>query len=564
MILVTSALPRRPASVDFRLHHALNLRMSWRKAYAAFAGIALVAALVAVVATLSGHKGNASADVLVVGQAAEPRSLDPGTVTSLNDFRIIVNVFDRLVRFEPGTLRIGPSLAKSWEVSGDGLTYTFRLRDGVRFHDGTALDAEAVSFSLRRMLDPDHPFHNTSPFPLAFFYDPVSAVRVTGPLTIEIVLEQPFAPLLAYLAHPAASIVSPSAVRTHGKQFGRRPVGSGPFRFDQWDSRIRVVLTRNEHYWDGAPASAAVVFRPILDSSTRLTELIAGQIDVMLEVQPDEVDVLERLGRFRLLDQLGPHLWYLILNVRSGPLADVRVRQAVNHAIDKRSLVENVLRNTAVTAAGPIPEAFGWAYAPPPPDVMTHDPERARALLAEAGAAGAPLTLLVPQGGSGLMLPVAMATAIEADLGRVGLQTTIRTMEWNTYLAQVNDGLGPNEDMAAMAWMVTDPDTLPYLTLRRDAWPEAGGFNSGYYANLEVDRLIEAARRSTGEAARADLYRAVQHRVRADAPWAAIASWTQTTAVQETVHGLRLEPCFELRLKDVRKAAPSAPETALN
>lgn len=548
--------------MDFPVGCALTLHMSWRKACAALAGIALLAALVAVVATTAGDRSNAAADVLVVGQVAEPRSLDPGTVTSLNDFRIIVNVFDRLVRFEPGTLRIGPSLARSWAVSDDGLTYTFRLREGVRFHDGTPLDAEAVSFSLKRMLDPDHPFHDTSPFPLAFFYDPIHAVRVVDPLTIEIVLSEPFAPLLAYLAHPAASIVSPSAVRALGKQFGRHPVGSGPFRFAQWDSRIRVVLTRNEQYWDGPPSSAVVVFRPILDPGIRLTELIAGQIDVMLDVQPDEVDVLERLGRFRLLDRLGPHLWYLILNMRTGPLADVRVRRAINAAIDKRGLVETVLRNTAVTAAGPIPEAFRWAYLPPRPGMTTQDPGRARALLAEAGAAGASLTLLVPQGGSGLMLPVAMATAIQADLERVGLHTTIRTMEWNTYLARVNDGLGPGEDMAAMAWMVTDPDTLPYLTLRRAAWPEAGGFNSGHYANPEVDRLIEVARRRTGEAARADLYRELQRRVREDAPWAAIASWTQTTAIQETVRGLRLEPSFELRLKDVYKTADAAPDMA--
>ncbi|MCB2111883.1 MAG: ABC transporter substrate-binding protein, partial [Rhodobacteraceae bacterium] len=168
------------------------------------------------------------ADILVVGQTAEPKSLDPHTVTSTNDFRILVNIYDGLVRFKPGTLAVGPALARSWDISPDGRTYTFHLREGVRFHDGTPFDAEAVKFNFDRMLRKDHPFHDTGPFPLAFFFQAIKAVEVVDPRTVRFRLDEPYAPLLSNLAYPTGLMVSPAAVREYGKEYGRHPVGTGP------------------------------------------------------------------------------------------------------------------------------------------------------------------------------------------------------------------------------------------------------------------------------------------------------------------------------------------------
>jgi peptide/nickel transport system substrate-binding protein len=490
--------------------------------------------------------------VLIIAQSAEPKSLDPAAVTALNDFRILVNLYDGLVRFKPGSLEVVPALANSWEISSEGTTYTFHLREGVTFHDGTPFNAPAVRFNFERMLDEEHPFYGTGPFPLSFFFDTIERIETPDPQTVVFRLSAPYAPFLSNLAYPTGLIVSPAAVAKYGKDFGRHPSGTGPFRFVEWEANRRVIVEANPRYWDGAPRLEAAVFSPISDDNTRVAEMLSGGVDVLAEVSADNIAMFKEDANFKVLEQAGPHLWFLVLNTMEGPMADRRVRQAINYAIDKKALVENVLQGTATVAAGPVPPAFAWAHD----DALKpypHDPERAKALLEEAGQTGANLTFYVTEGGSGMLEPVAMGTAIQADLARVGLHVKIETYEWNTFLARVNAGLAGKADMAEMAWMTNDPDTLPYLTLRGDAVPDKGGFNSGYYANPEVDRLLEDARRETGQTERARLYRRVQEIVHDDAPWAFIANWKQNAVVSARVRGLALEPSFFLLLHDVEK-----------
>ncbi len=491
-------------------------------------------------------------NVLVVGQIAEPKSLDPHTVTAVNDFRILMNVYEGLVRYADGTLQVEPALAESWSISDDGLSYTFKLRAGVKFHDGSALDAAAVKFNFDRMLDESHPFHDTGPFPLSFFFSAIDGVAAPDAGTVVFTLKEPYAPFLSNLAYPTGLIVSPAAVREHGAEFGRNPSGTGPFRFAEWQSNAKVVVVRNDDYWGAAPSLEALIFRPITDANTRVAEMLSGGLDLMVEVPPDNVAQFAADDAFTVYEQAGPHVWFLILNAKEGPMADKRVRQAVNYAIDKRALVDNVLQGTAAVAAGPTPPAFAWAYnesLQPYP----HDPDKARELIAAAGHEGAELTFYVTEGGSGMLDPVPMGAAIQADLAAVGLQVEIETYEWNTFLGKVNPGLEGKADMAEMAWMTNDPDTLPYLALRTDAWPDKGGFNSGYYSNPEVDELLEAARRSTDQAERARLYKEMQTIVRDDAPWAFIANWKQNAVSGARVEGFKLQPSFFLLLGGVTK-----------
>lgn len=490
--------------------------------------------------------------VLVVGQIAEPKSLDPHAVTAVNDFRILMNVYDGLVRYRNGTLEVEPALATSWTIGEDGTEYTFELRDGVEFHDGAPFNAQAVEFNFDRMLDESHPYHDTGPFPLAFFFSAVEDVEAIDGDTVKFTLKEPYAPFLSNLAYPTGLIVSPEAVKKHGADFGRNPSGTGPFAFAEWEANAKVAVTRNEHYWDGAPSLDAVVFRPITDANTRVAEMLSGGIDVMVEIPPDSVSTFDGNG-FTLHEQAGPHVWFLILNAKEGPFSDRRVRQAVNYAIDKKALVENVLQGTAQIAAGPTPPAFAWAYN----DALEpypHDPGKARALIEESGHAGASLTFYVTEGGSGMLDPVAMGAAIQADLAKVGFDVKIETYEWNTFLGKVNPGLEGKADMAEMAWMTNDPDTLPFLALRTGAWPDKGGFNSGYYSNPEVDALLEAARGSTDQAERARLYKEMQEIVHDDAPWAFIANWKQNAAIADVVSGFQLQPSFFLLLKGVSKS----------
>ncbi|MCA1287492.1 ABC transporter substrate-binding protein [Salipiger bermudensis] len=489
--------------------------------------------------------------VLIVGQIAEPKALDPAAVTAVNDFRILMNVYDGLVRYKSGTLEVEPALATAWEISEDGTEYTFTLREGVTFHDGSPFNAEAVVFNFERMLNEDHPYHDTGPFPLAFFFSSVSSVEAIDTKTVKFTLSEPYAPFLSNLAYPTGLIVSPAAVEQHGADFGRNPSGTGAFTFAEWRSNEAVVVEANPDYWDGAPELQAVVFRPITDANTRTAEMLAGGIDMMVEVPPVALSQFQD-DAFQVFEQAGPHVWFLILNAKEGPFADKRVRQAANYAINKEALVNDVLEGTAEVAAGPTPPAFAWAYNEAL-DPYPYDPEKAKELIAEAGAEGAELTFYVTEGGSGMLDPVAMGTAIQADLNAVGLDTTIETYEWNTFLGQVNPGLEGKADMAEMAWMTNDPDTLPFLALRTEAWPDKGGFNSGYYSNPEVDELLEKARVATDQDERAVLYRQMQEIVQEDAPWVFVANWKQNAVTNDRVEGFELQPSFFLLLDDVSK-----------
>jgi peptide/nickel transport system substrate-binding protein len=508
-------------------------------------------ALALTLGAFSGAHAQTPPGVLIVGQIAEPKALDPAAVTAVNDFRILMNIYDGLVRYKDGTLEVEPALATSWDISEDGTVYTFTLREGVTFHDGSAFNADAVKFNFDRMLNEDHPYHDTGPFPLAFFFSGVTSTEVVDDLTVRFTLDGPYAPFLSNLAYPTGLIVSPAAVEQHGADFGRNPSGTGPFTFGEWRSNEAVVIEANPNYWDGAPDLQAVVFRPITDANTRTAEMLAGGIDLMVEVPP--VALSEFQGdTYTVHEQAGPHVWFLILNAKEGPFADVRVRQAANYAVNKEALVNEVLEGTAEVAAGPTPPAFAWAYNPDL-EPYPYDPEKARALIAEAGAEGAELTFFVTEGGSGMLDPVAMGTAIQADLEAVGFDVKIETYEWNTFLGEVNPGLEGKADMAEMAWMTNDPDTLPFLALRTAAWPDQGGFNSGYYSNPEVDELLEAARVATDQDERARLYKEMQAIVQEDAPWVFVANWKQNAVTSDKVENFALQPSFFLLLDDVVK-----------
>jgi len=491
-------------------------------------------------------------NVLIVGQIAEPQSLDPQVSTAVNDFRILVNIYDGLVRYGDGTLEVEPALATDWTISDDGLSYTFNLREGVTFHDGTPFNAEAVKFNFDRMLDEDHPYYDTGPFPLSFNFSAVESVNVIDEHTVEFVLAEPFAPFLSNLAYPTGLIVSPQGVMDNVDDYGRNPSGTGPYRFVEWQSNTRVVVEANPDYWDGAPALEAVVFRPITDANTRVAEMLSGGIDVMVEVPPDNVGQFEADAAFQVYEQAGPHVWYVMLNAQHGPFADKLVRQAANYAVNKDALVNDVLQGTATVSDSPIAPAFNWAYNEDL-EPYPYDPDMAEQLLSEAGVENPQVTFYVTEGGSGMLDPITMGTAIQADLEAVGFDVTIETYEWNTFLGIVNPGLGEDVDMAEMAWMTNDPDVLPFLTLRTGAWPEEGGFNSSYYSNEEVDELLEAARVETDIEARGDLYKQMQEIVYEDAPWIFVANWQQNAVTTEAVQGFSLQPSFLLQLGDVSK-----------
>ncbi|TVR51807.1 MAG: ABC transporter substrate-binding protein [Puniceicoccaceae bacterium] len=527
-----------PPDVPFRIPARIRLTLLTTLAGAALAACAP-------------HAGTPP-DAIVVAQVAEPRSLDPHVATATNDFRILAHVYEGLVRFQPGTLEPAPGLAASWSVSADGRRYTFLLREDVRFHDGTPFDAEAVRFNFERMLDPEHPFAGTGPFPLAFFFSAIESIETPDDHTVIFELDRPYAPFLSNLAYPTGFLVSPAAVRGHGRNYGRHPAGTGPYRFTEWARQRWVKLEHFDDYWGEPARMPRLVFRPLPDENARLTELLAGGVDLVVEAPADIIGHFRNQPDFVVAESVGPHLWFLILNTREPPFDDLRMRRAVNYAIDKDAIVEDLLQRTASVAHGVIPRAFDWAIDPEL-NPYPFDPDKARELIAEAGHAGATIRLLATESGSAMLEPLPMAEAIQADLARVGLTVRIEVFEWNTFLARVNAGLEGQGHMAQMAWMTNDPDTLPSLALASTALPEDGGFNSGYYQNPELDRLLEDARRSTDPTERGRIYHRIDRLVHEEAPFLFLASWRQNAIHHRGLRDFALEPSFLLNLSRVDK-----------
>src|SRR2546422_3314933 len=276
------------------------------------------------------------AGTLVVGLVAEPVNLDPPQVTDLNSNRVGRRIVETLVTFPDESTQVVPGLAEAWTISKDGLQYTFKLRRGIAFHDGTPLNAEAVKFSIERQINPNHPAYKLGKYPFAnYFFGNVKAVEVLSDERVAFLLKEPRASFLAVLTAGAASIVSPTAVMKWGPDYPSHPVGTGPFKFVSWDRGQRGLLEKNPDYWKYPVKVDRVIYRPIVEDQARLTELLTGGLDLIVGVPPDFVGQLESNAKLTLLKQVGVHVWYLAFNNEKKPFTDKRVRQALNYAVDK-------------------------------------------------------------------------------------------------------------------------------------------------------------------------------------------------------------------------------------
>jgi len=489
------------------------------------------------------------AGTLVVGLVAEPVNLDPAQVTDLNSNRVGRRIAETLVTFPEESTQIVPGLAESWAVSKDGLRYTFRLRKGVSFHDGTPLDAGAVKFSIDRQINPEHPFNKLGKYPFAnFFFGNIKVVEVVDPLTVEFVLKEPRASFLAVLTAGAASIVSPTAVRKYGQDYALTPVGTGPFKYASWDRGQRVVLEKNPSYWRFPVKLDRVIYRPIVEDQARLTELLTGALDLIVGTPPDYVGQLEANPKVTLLKQVGAHVWYLGINNQKKPYDDKRVRQALNYAVNKDAIVRDVLKGTGSLSVGPVlPRTWGADGGLKP---YPYDPERAKKLLAEAGYPGGfTTTLWVPESGSGMQSPVAMSTVIQSNLKAVGVNVSLQTMEWGAYLAKLRS---KEQELFALSWMAgnEDPDMVMYPLLHSSQWTPNGP-NRALYKNEKFDEILHQARLTTDEKKRADLYRQAQRILVDDAPWIFVDHEIQTAAHAKRVQGFKLHPSFDLRVETI-------------
>jgi peptide/nickel transport system substrate-binding protein len=472
-------------------------------------GFAVSSALLAACGKASSGGSGASSSsggTLIIGTEAEADILDPPRTGSWTTTRVFQQVFEGLVGEDlskPSSQvtvpPLKPVLAQSWDVSPDGTTYTFKIRPGVKFHDGTDLDAAAVEVNIRRMWDKTFELYDVKAAGNSgYVWQYLTSVATPDPMTLVLTMSQPFSAFLRLLTQGGYYAVgSPTALKKYGNDaIADHPTGTGPFRFV---SRVRgqnVTLGRNDDYWGTKAKLSKVIFRPLADDSSRVAALRAGEVDMISVPPPDSIADLKSAG-FTISEGAPPHLWYLNLNLDDGPTKDVRVRQAMNLAIDREGLAHDLLKDTVTPATSVLPP--GNSAAVPDTDSYRYDPDAAKQLLAAAGYPNGFSTVLTTSvSGSGQILPVPMAEYIQQNLAKVGITAKIQTSEWIAYLTDAAKGLAPGTAMQQMSWGMSSPYWLYIENAAKLAAPN--GPNTTKHNNPQLDALMDQATVAVDEA----------------------------------------------------------------
>lgn len=464
---------------------------------------------------------------LIFARGADSQKLDPADVDDGESIKVLVNICQGLVRFKHGTTEVEPCLATSWTISPDGLTYTFKLRDGVRFHDGAPLDAETAAFSFRRQMDKAHP---SRPADATFAYwsamfNMIAAVEVVDPMTLRIHVREPHAPLLASLCIPAAQLISPKFLdQSH-------PVGTGPFRFVEWIPNERIVLEANRDYWEGAPKIQRLVFKVVPDSATRLIQLQTGQIQAMDGIDPNSLSIIRGDESLKLITAPGLNVCYLAFNCQKPPLTDKNLRRAIAGAINKQDIINAVYRGAAIVAKNPLPPFVAGHNesildAPPRSNI----PPLSRPLKLHVMTNPRPY----------LPNPIRAAEMIKADLEKAGIPVDIVPNEWGAHLSRTSHG---EHEMALLGWVGDngDADNFLYVLLDKDTATLGSALNICFWMNDAYHDLMVNARRELDPEKRAALYRKSQEIIFDEAPMVPLAHAEALMACRANVDGILFE-----------------------
>ena len=302
-----------------------------------------------------GTETHESSDTLVVGLDDDPPQLDPHFSTAAVDRQVFHSIYDKLVDVDK-ELNFVPMLAKDWEITNEGKTYTFELQEGVTFHDGTPFNAEAVKFNFERMMDPE------AGSPRASELASVSKVEVVDELTLKVELSEAYSPFLAALSDRAGMMVSPTALEEKGDDFANSPVGTGPFKFVSRVKQDKIEVEKNADYWGGEPNFEKIVYRPYADENVRLTNLTSGEVDIISKVPPKDVEKLKTDSSVTLSEAGALGFQGLYLNNKKEPFNNKALRQALDLVIDRDAIIKVALRDTAVQSATAIPPGT-WAHS---------------------------------------------------------------------------------------------------------------------------------------------------------------------------------------------------------
>src|SRR5438874_8257008 len=465
----------------------------------------------------------------------DPRSLDPALSTDVPTGRAVGYVFDGLTRFTPAA-EVAPGLAERWDVSPDGRTYTFHLRRNVTFHDGTSLVARDVVTSWERALDP-----KTKSSASEFLYpikgardfhsqktSNIAGVTVRDDSTVVVTLEEPLASLVKLLAMPVASIV-PQHVAPN---FGEHPIGTGPWRFVDWRHDDYLLFARNDQYFLGAPKAESLQARIIAEPSTSVAEFESGTVDV-LQIPAGQTREWEEDESRRSLLSSTPalELVYVGINTTRGPLADVRVRQAINYAVDINTIVDRLISGRGTRAAGVIPPTLAGYDSTRRP--YPYDTAKAKQLLT---AAGHPNGIDVELWTSTTPIYVRIAETMQAYLNAVGIRTKVVQRESAASRAAARKG---ETDMILKDWYADYPDAENFLYPLLYSGNKGSGGNVSFYANAQFDSTILAARRELNDATRTFLLREADSIAFVEAPMMFLYFYNELYAVQPWVKGFR-------------------------
>ncbi|MGW3957765.1 ABC transporter substrate-binding protein [Streptomyces sp. NPDC004752] len=482
--------------------------------------------------------GAKSGGTLVIG--ATGKLPNPDTVIGGAGFEgkrlVSFQIYEGLTRYDLSKSNrpseITSALATSWKVAQDRRTWTFTLRKGVKFQDGTRFDADSVVFNLDRYLNKKSPYHTDALGASASEYaGDITKYRKLADDRIQLVTKEPNGHFPQDLAH--VLIASPTAVRKTGSaKFSEHPVGTGPFRFLSQKAGEQIELAPFKDYWRGAPKLDKLIVKALPDAAARTAALRSGSVNWIEYPNPDDMASLEADGA-KVVTNSYDHLWYWILDTTAKPWNDPRVRRAANYAIDREAIAEDLLHGTADPAHQAAPHGT-FAYDPAS-DTYGHDPAKARKLLAEAGyPKGFSTSVTVPTGGSGNLIPVPIAEAVQRDLAAVGIKVEIRSTDWSTLIsAEAKGEVARDSQAIAQSTTLFQSEALLPLFIGTGS-----PFWTGHYSNPQVDKLLAAAGAEVDRSAREADYQQALKLVTADAPWLFVVNDRNPRALSPKVHGL--------------------------
>ena len=491
-----------------------------------------VLATLMVSAMASGSVWAAKDVVIAVG--SNFTSLDPYDANDTLSQAVAKSFYQGLFGFDKD-MKLINVLADSYTVSQDGLTYTLKLHPGVKFQDGTDFNAEAVKVNLDRASNPDSHLKRYNLFKM------IAKTEAVDATTVKITLKAPFSAFINNLAHPSAVMISPAALTKYGKDIGFHPVGTGPYTLEQWNQTDFVKVKKFDGYWKkGEPKLDTITWRPVVDNNTRAAMLQTGEADLAYPVPYEQAALLEKNGKLNLVTSPSILQRYISFNVTQKPFDNLKVRQAINYAINKQALIKVAFAGYAVPAEGPLPAniEFSTKYQPWP-----YDPAKARELLKEAGYPNGFSTTLWSSHNSSTAQKVIQFA--QQQLAQVGIKVTVTAFDAAQRAAQV-ENVGQKESGLRMfytGWSASTGEAdwaLTPLFATQSAPPKQ--FNTAFYSNPLVDKDLSDALNTTDKAAKAKLYKDAQDKIWADAPWAFLATERLLSASNKRLSGFYVMP----------------------